>query len=160
MAGIEERTSIGPRLLLSVLLASIVCPLLLGVIGIVGGSVRSGTWPQAAEFGGLAFLMVMGTMVSVMLWPVTLPGALMAWVAGWHLAWRAGWSEQGRAIVAGAVAGMGATAGLAVWGWWLYRADMLDEGIGLIGAVALSGGVAVAALVYHPRWGRDEGMTA
>ena len=159
MGGFEDRTGIGARLVTVIVLSTLACSFVLSLLGGLIGFFVQGIAP---EVGAVGFIGSVGLVFAVMLLPITLPGALMGWVAAWHLAWRLRWSEFGRACIAGAGAGMGATATLAVWGP-LAGTTQLSASVGavvLLICVATSlTGIAAAAFVYHPTWKRPEGQS-
>lgn len=159
MGEFEDRTGIGTRLLTVIVLSTLACPF---VLWLLLGFVQFFVQGIVPEVGAVGFLGSVGLVVAVTLLPVTLPGALIGWVAAWHLAWRARWSEPGRACTAGAAAGMGATATLAVWGrlaGTTQPSASVNSALLLICVAASLTGVAAAALVYHPTWKRPEGQS-
>lgn len=150
MAGLEERTGLGWRFLLFVPLSTLATVAVLGVIVVAASGV-----PAAG-----AFTILFGTVGAVLHWPVTLPGALVAWVAVWHVGCRLGLPEATRALLAACAAALGAVAGL-----WLWRAVWGDSGAGdmpgltLIGGAAMAGGMAAASLLYLRQHRPDGGTT-
>lgn len=147
---IEARTGIGARLALTVVASSLVAPLMLAVPAIVRAGLDQGA-DAAFEMTGAS---VRGMApVAILLWPVTLPGALLLWALAWYLGWRRGWPELGRAVLAGAATGAGATLGLLFWlGMGGDASAGAARGMSVIALAAVLAGVAAAFVIYHPVW--------
>lgn len=138
MAGLEERTGLGWRLLLFVPLST------LATVAALAAMISTGAGPGAG-----AFTLVFGTLGAVMHWPITLPGAVVAWVLVWHFGWRLGLAETTRALSAACAAAFGAVAGLR--SWWSLR-GMAGESefsdLSVLAAAAVAGGLVTTSLLY------------
>lgn len=94
---------------------------------------------------------------AVLMWPVTLPCALVGWVWMWHALWLARVREPLRAIGAGIFAGVTTFGGI----WF---ATVLSGAIRVPGALtqlflaATLGGFAAALLIYWRGWFAHEGV--
>ena len=149
MATLEDRTGLGWRLLFFVPLST------LATVAVLAAMVAAGAGP-----GPGAFTLVFGTVGAFLYWPLTLPGAILAWVLVWHTGWRLGLPETIWALPAACAAALGGVAGLAAFLMWHQdSAARLVPDMRLIAMAAIAGGIAAASLLYL-RPHRREGGTA